>query len=203
MARFPLKDEDKRLWSLVAATVRPHTSKAKLKATTTPTPESENVTLPETVTLKGLPPDKSTMTAAPLPPLPLAPFHIGQALKPQSGFKLYSDSPKAEPYPIEPKRKRRLSRERDPIEARLDLHGLTQIQAESRLKAFVQQAYASDYRAILVITGKGLAENGILKRHAPEWLADPALSPMIAGVSQAHARHGGSGALYIALKRRP
>lgn len=197
MARYPLKDEDKRLWSLVTATVRPRTIRNKLKTTTTPSPE------PETITLKGLPAGKNTMTAPKLPPLPMAPFRVGEAVKPQTGYKLYSDSPKSDPYPIEPKRKRRLSRERDPIEARLDLHGLTQIQAESRLKAFVHQAYANDYRAILVITGKGLAENGILKRHAPEWLADPALSHMIAGVSQAHARHGGSGALYIALKRRP
>lgn len=197
MARYPLKDEDKRLWSLVTATVRPRTIRTKLKTTTTASPETE------TITLKGLPPEKNTLTAPKLPPLPLAPFQIGQSLKPPTGYKLYSDSPKSDPYPIEPKRKRRLSRERDPIEARLDLHGLTQIQAEARLKSFVHQAYANDYRAILVITGKGPADNGILKRHAPEWLADPALSHMIAGVSQAHARHGGSGALYIALKRRP
>lgn len=196
MKRYTLKDEDRKLWSLVTATVRPHTAKTQLKATTA-APETE------TLTLKGLPPGKDTLTAVKPPPVALAPFHIGQSLKPQPGFRLLSDGPKIEPYPIEPKRKRRLSRERDPIEARLDLHGLTQVQAETRLKAFVQQAWANDYRAILVITGKGLAETGILKRNAPEWLADPALSHMIAGVSQAHARHGGSGALYIALKRRP
>ena len=34
------------------------------------------------------------------------------------------------------------------------------------------------------------------------WLADPALSHIVAGISPAHARHGGSGALYVALKRR-
>ena len=73
---------------------------------------------------------------------------------------------------------------------------------EARLKAFVQQAYANDYRAVLVITGKGMAENGILKRNAPEWLADPQLSHIVAGISQAHARHGGTGALYVARKRR-
>ena len=103
---------------------------------------------------------------------------------------------------IEPRRKRRISRERDPIEARLDLHGLNSIAAEARLKAFVQQAYANDYLAVLVITGKGMAENGVLKRHAPEWLSDPALGHIVAGISQAHARHGGTGALYVALKRR-
>ncbi|HEX7800963.1 MAG TPA: Smr/MutS family protein, partial [Asticcacaulis sp.] len=57
-------------------------------------------------------------------------------------------------------------------------------------------------RAVLVITGKGVAETGLLKRMAPEWLADPALSHIVAGLSPAHARHGGAGALYVALKRR-
>ncbi|MFT3997715.1 MAG: Smr/MutS family protein [Asticcacaulis sp.] len=196
MKRFGLKDEDLKLWQLVTATVRPHAPKAKAK-TTPPKPEPEI----ETVHVKGLPPEQAQMSAPRVEIVPLAPFRIGQAIRPQSGFRL-SEATSFAPDPIEPKRKRRISRERDPIEARLDLHGLNQLQAEQRLKAFVQQAWANDYRAVLVITGKGMAENGILKRNAPEWLADPALSYIVAGISQAHARHGGSGALYVALKRR-
>jgi DNA-nicking Smr family endonuclease len=196
MARFSFKDEDKRLWALVTATVRPRDVK-KVR------PESPEKT--ETLTVKGMPEGQNVMTAAvikPQSPEALTPFKIGQALKPQTGFRLSFDSPVFEPDPIEPRRKRRLSRERDAIEARLDLHGLNAIAAEARLKAFVTQAFQNDYRAILVITGKGLSENGILKRHTPEWLAAPELSHMVAGISQAHARHGGTGALYVALKRR-
>lgn len=188
MARFGLKAEDLRLWALVTATVRPH------KPVKKPKPEPQT----ETVRIADMP---GEMTAAKPPPVPLTPFKIGQSLKPVSGFKITRAADHA-PDPIEPKRKRRITRERDPIEARLDLHGLNAFAAEARLKAFVQQAYANDYRAILVITGKGMAENGILKRHAPEWLADPALSHIVAGISPAHARHGGTGALYVALKRR-
>ena len=190
MARWGLKGEDARLWALVTATVRPREIP---RTTAKPEPEIE------TVQVKGM---AQPMVAEKPKPVPLTPFKIGDAIKPVSGFKLSFDNPKFEPDPIEPRRKRRLSRERDPIEARLDLHGLNSIAAEARLKAFVQQAYASDYRAVLVITGKGLAENGILKRNAPEWLADPALGHIVAGISQAHARHGGTGALYVALKRR-
>jgi DNA-nicking Smr family endonuclease len=189
MARYKLKAEDTRLWALVTATVRPH----KASRVEPPAPEIE------TVHVADMP---KPMVAEKPRPLPLTPFAIGQTVKPQTGYKLSFDSPKFEPDPIEPRRKRRLSRERDPIEARLDLHGLNSIAAEARLKAFVQQAYANDYRAVLVITGKGMAENGILKRNAPEWLADPQLGHIVAGISQAHARHGGSGALYVALKRR-
>jgi len=190
MARYSLKSEDARLWALVTATVRPRETRA------VPKPEPE----PEVVRVKGM---TEPMVAQPVKAAPLTPFRIGDAVKRPAGFTLSYDSPKFEPDPIEPRRKRRLSRERDPIEARLDLHGLNSIAAEARLKSFVEQAYENDYRAVLVITGKGLAENGILKRNAPEWLADPKLGHIVAGISQAHARHGGTGALYVALKRRP
>lgn len=104
---------------------------------------------------------------------------------------------------IEPKRKQRIARARDPIEARLDLHGLDYDRARSALHGFLQGAYADGLRAVLVITGKGREGDGVLKRFAPEWLADPAVRAMVAGVSVAERRHGGEGALYVALKRRP
>ncbi len=189
MARFGFKEEDLRLWALVTATVRPREPQR---------PVTAKAPVMETVKIPGLPP----MVAERPPPAPLTPFRLGQAIRPQSGYRLSYDSEPSAPDIIEPRRKRRISRERDPIEARLDLHGLNAIAAEQRLKAFVQQAYANDYRAVLVITGKGVAETGVLKRHAPEWLSDPAITHIVAGVSQAHARHGGSGALYVALKKR-
>ena len=42
----------------------------------------------------------------------------------------------------------------------------------------------------------------LLRRHTPDWLADPAIRPLIAGLSAAERHHGGEGALYVALKRR-
>lgn len=106
------------------------------------------------------------------------------------------------PDPLEPRRLRRISRERDPIEARIDLHGMTQFEAEDRLKAFIRSAYAQGMRAVLVVTGKGYSGDGIIRRRAPEWLASRDLREMVAGVSSAARRHGGEGALYVALKRR-
>jgi DNA-nicking Smr family endonuclease len=41
----------------------------------------------------------------------------------------------------------------------------------------------------------------VLRRRAPEWLAGPALRGAVAGVSVADRRHGGDGALFVALKR--
>jgi DNA-nicking Smr family endonuclease len=107
-----------------------------------------------------------------------------------------------DPKPLEPRRLRRLARERDPIAARLDLHGLTQDEAHAALSDFLLRAQAQGRREALVVTGRGALGDGVLRRRAPEWLAEPHLSDVVAGVAEAHRRHGGDGAIYVALKRR-
>jgi DNA-nicking Smr family endonuclease len=103
---------------------------------------------------------------------------------------------------IEPRRHRRIARERDPIGAHIDLHGLGQDQARAALERFVLESWREGYRAVLVITGKGLRGDGVLRRMTPEWLAAPHLREVVAGISESHRRHGGEGALYVALKRK-
>ena len=110
--------------------------------------------------------------------------------------------PARPPEVIEPKRQRRIVRERDPIDARIDLHGMDQDRARAALHGFLQRAYDDGARAVLVITGKGLQGEGVIRRRTPDWLAEPPVRAMVAGVSQAHRRHGGEGALYVALKRK-
>ena len=108
-----------------------------------------------------------------------------------------------DPGPIEPNRKRRIARAREPIGGRLDLHGLDQDRARAALHAFVLRAHAEGSRAVLVITGKGRTGDGVLRSRVPEWLGEAPARAAVAGVSRAEARHGGAGALYVALKRRP
>lgn len=103
---------------------------------------------------------------------------------------------------IEPRRKHRIARERDPIGAHIDLHGLTQDRARPVLERFIRESWNEGYRAVLVITGKGLLGDGVLRRLTPEWLAAPHLRDIVAGISESHRRHGGEGALYVALKRK-
>ncbi len=79
---------------------------------------------------------------------------------------------------------------------------MTQDRARAALIGFILRAHAEGERTVLVITGKGALGDGVLRRRAPEWLAEPPLRPLIAGLSEAHQRHGGQGALYVALKRR-
>ena len=109
---------------------------------------------------------------------------------------------KSPPGEIEPGRKRRLTRERDHLEFRLDLHGFNQDGAKAALHRFLINAQADGARAVLVITGKGYQGEGVLRRFAPDWLAAPSVRDVVAGVSEAHRRHGGEGALNVALKRR-
>ncbi|WP_395672530.1 Smr/MutS family protein [Phenylobacterium sp.] len=104
--------------------------------------------------------------------------------------------------PIEPRRKHRIARKREEIGARLDLHGLDQDRARPALEGFLSRAFDHGVRAVLVITGKGVQGDGVLRRRVPEWLAAPHLSHMVAGISEAARHHGGAGALYVALKKK-
>ena len=112
------------------------------------------------------------------------------------------DGPAGTPKTIEPGRARRLARARDAVGGRLDLHGLAQDEARAVLMRFLASAQAEGSRAVMVITGRGVQGDGVLRKRAPEWLAEPALREVVAGVAEAHRRHGGEGALYVALKRR-
>jgi len=75
----------------------------------------------------------------------------------------------AAPEAIEPGRMRRLTRDRDPMGPRLDLHGLDQDQARSALTGFLLRAQDDGWRAVLVITGKGSRGDGILRRFLNGW----------------------------------
>jgi DNA-nicking Smr family endonuclease len=132
------------------------------------------------------------------PPTSAAPMILPiEALAPRR-----SKPPPAAPERIEPNRKRRIARERDPIAARLDLHGYDQDRARGVLHAFIGRAHEDGARAVLVITGKGARGDGVLRRRVPEWLAEPPSRALVAGLSPAERHHGGEGALYVALKRK-
>ena len=103
------------------------------------------------------------------------------------------------PSSIEPNRHRRIARET--LELRLDLHGLDQDQARAALHGFIARAQEDGVRAVLVITGKGVRGDGVLRRRAPEWLAEPPSRGRVAGISPAERQHGGDGAFYVALTR--
>ncbi len=102
---------------------------------------------------------------------------------------------------IDRKTRKKIIRGRMPIEARIDLHGMNQNNAISKLRGFLLQAQSDGCRLALVITGKGEAGNGILRRQVPNWLTNNDMANVVSGFQEAHISHGGSGALYVRLKR--
>lgn len=104
-------------------------------------------------------------------------------------------------------------------QARLDLHGMSERDAHRALVTFVRAARARKLRLLLVVTGKGaggqrkkeneaafdlgldMQARGILRTLTPRWLREPGLAETIADVREAHRRHGGSGAVYVYLRK--
>ena len=101
--------------------------------------------------------------------------------------------------------RQRIARGAQPVDGRLDLHGLTQAQAHNALLGFLRAKQARGGRIVLVITGKGggdpYGERGVLKRQVPLWLRLPEFRNLVAGFEPAGIGHGGEGALYISLRK--
>jgi DNA-nicking Smr family endonuclease len=107
-----------------------------------------------------------------------------------------------EPAHLGRRAKQRVARGRDPIDGRLDLHGLTQAEAHDALLRFLHTAQTRGARLVMVITGKGRSgQGGVLKRQVPLWLVLPQFRAMVIGYDEAHQRHGGEGALYLRLRK--
>ena len=92
----------------------------------------------------------------------------------------------------------RLRRGMAALDARIDLHGLTEEQAHHAIDRFIELSWSAGRRLVLVITGKG----GVLRALLPRWLAASRHRGRVLGVSEASPRHGGSGAYYLRLRRR-
>lgn len=92
----------------------------------------------------------------------------------------------------------RVARGRIEIDARLDLHGHTLDRALIRLERFLASSQADGVSLVLVITGK----SGALRREVPHWLAGAKLRRLVIGFEEAAPHHGGSGALYVRIRRR-
>lgn len=90
------------------------------------------------------------------------------------------------------------------IESRVDLHGMTRIQAYRILADFIEISWQVEKRMVLVITGKGLKPDGtvgVLRTAVPRWLNESPNRERILGFSYAAPKDGGEGALYVRLKK--
>ena len=121
-------------------------------------------------------------------------------------------TPAAAPPPpataLDRRLKQRIARGTHAIDARIDLHGLTQAQAHAALARFLRMSQAKGAKIVLVITGKGGPprgdldeERGVLKRQVPMWLRGAEFRAAVIGFEIAGAAHGGEGALYVRLRK--
>ena len=174
-----LSSEELQLWESVAKQAKPLRKRPRVEKIAIEAVEETAV-----VVTRSAPPPKASpaprkISAAPPSPPPLAP--LGRRERSQ------------------------LSRGRKEIDARLDLHGMTQTRAHRALSDFLHRAQADGMTFVLVITGKGKtgseSERGVLRRQVPQWLSLPEFRGVVVGFEEAHIGHGGGGALYVRVRR--
>jgi len=188
MAFRRLTEAEVEIWRKVARTVRPRPGSVLPEAPTSLIPP-EPVPVPRPDA--GRPAPRSYHAASYAPPVSV---------------------PKPPPAGLERRYRRRVADGRIPVEAVLDLHGMTQAQAHVALYRFLVGAQRRGSRLVMVVTGKGTrernrradaAESGVLRRAVPFWLRDGAMRAIVIGFEEAALGHGGTGALYVRLRRPP
>jgi DNA-nicking Smr family endonuclease len=174
-----LSEEERALWESVARQAKPLRKRHRAAEPPADLPEAET-----NVAARAAAQPKFTPVAEPAQPvkptlLPLVPLGRRERLQ--------------------------LSRGHKEIEARLDLHGMTQMRAHRALSGFLHRAHGEGLTFVLVITGKGKvgaeSERGVLRRQVPLWLSQPEFRSLVVGFEEAHIGHGGAGALYVRIRR--
>lgn len=186
LPRRPQRPDDLALWQEIAKTAKPLAKGSRRRALRSGTAPPEAAS-PGAAPGDGRPQAPRPRPAAP-PPRPAAPPELGH------GTSAGLDRRSAE----------RLRRGKLPIEGRLDLHGLDQARAQAALERFLGEAQAQGKRCVLVVTGKGLGrpDGGVLRQAVPRWLNQPPNRSRVLSFCYAQPRDGGSGALYLLLRRR-
>jgi DNA-nicking Smr family endonuclease len=175
-----LSEEERALWESVAKQTKPLRKKSRppKERPIAPDVDVPAISKPAPLQKGQVPPAKPLRPPAPEPP-PLA--------------------------PLARRERTQLSRGKKQIDARLDLHGMTQTRAHRELSGFLHRAHGAGLSFVLVITGKGKAgaetERGVLRRQVPQWLALPEFRSVVVGFEKAHVGHGGEGALYVRIRR--
>lgn len=188
-------DDDRRIWARVTGTVTPP-ARRKAERIVPGAVMPEIAVIPPQAAPRGAAGRKRGATAV----TAASAGGAASALSPKPSSA--PGRPRPAPEELEPRRQRRLSRERDPIEARIDLHGFGRFEAEDQLRGFLIGCRTRGLRSVLVITGQGRRGGGVIRASVHEWLTGPALRGVVSGFAPAHRRHGGDGALYVTLKPR-
>ena len=140
--------------------------------------------------------------APPPPPPPAATAEPARQTPPPARSPATRRLDPAGPVDLDRRSWLKLRRGSYPIDARIDLHGMTQAEAHARLGAFLAGAQARGNRCVLVITGRGVRHGGTLREMTPRWLETEPNRRLVLSFAPARLQHGGEGALYVLLRRR-
>ena len=193
MRRRNLSPEEAQLWRRVA------NSTMAYKAVTLESPKSEAAFDVASIVIKAPPPDLPHLALKRARAVRLTPKPVILPHK------------KMSPPPIaDASGHKKVRRGKLDIDARIDLHGMRQIEAQTALTGIISRTRAAQGRCILVVTGKGrpvdpgedfiTPQPGVIRRRLPEWLAGSGIREHVAGYAPASPRDGGSGAFYVLLK---
>jgi DNA-nicking Smr family endonuclease len=193
--RRTLAPEEAALWQRVIATVTP-LEKRKPKALV----DASASTAPRPETLAGKSPEKASPSAE----ARMAASARAARAEPTRLPVRSEESPNT----LDGSWDRKLSRGLVAPESAIDLHGHSLASAYDRLDAGLEQAIRQGDRVLLLITGKAPRPEserpharGAIRAAVGDWLKASRHADRIAAVRRAHPRHGGSGALYIVLRR--
>ena len=191
-----LSSEEEALWQRVARTTR----------RMDPAPETKSMA-------DVLQPAAPDPTPQPREAFEIKPFRVGSktttALSEGGPAQKGYAAPAARPN-LDRSTLQKLRRGKARPEGRIDLHGLTADEALAELTGFLFHAHGLGKRLVLVITGKGRPGDdagpiptrvGVLRRSLPEWVKRPPLNAIVHQAVEAHAKHGGSGAFYVYLRK--
>jgi len=183
--RRELSAEEQALWRGIARSVRPLRRHARREVE-----------------------DGETVVVAPARPTPKA-----KVVKTAAPARIAKPSGPPPLASLARREKQQIARGRTAIDARIDLHGMTQDDAHGTLGDFITASARAGRRCVLVITGKGLrrlgddssadAGIGVLRNAVPRWLNEAPNRARILAFAAAQPCDGGGGALYVLLRRQP
>jgi DNA-nicking Smr family endonuclease len=175
-----LTAHERALWSRVAASVRPMAGKDVGEA-----PPPQTAPKPPPIALQRPAPTPATIPPRPLQKPKNAPVAVAAATL-DGGWD------------------RRLRQGDISPDRVIDLHGHTLETAHLVLSDALESADFHGQRIILIVTGKGRSDRpGRIKAELSHWLDNGNYRSRIAALRPAHPRHGGTGAFYLILRRRP
>jgi DNA-nicking Smr family endonuclease len=105
---------------------------------------------------------------------------------------------------LDPRVIRKLRKGEFAVQAHVDLHGLLKDEAKAALEAFLARSRQDGKRCVLVVHGRGLHSKDqvpVLKEALKRWMHTARFARHVLGFCSARPHDGGTGAMYLLLRK--